>query len=64
METELGWVLSGPMKCKSNDDVVSTQVNLITSVCDQTFEGEVQGGPGGPPFRGGDYVYKMRICPH
>lgn len=41
METELGWVLSGPMKCKSNDDVVSTQVNLITSVCDQTFEGEV-----------------------
>ena len=41
VETELGWVLSGPMKCKSNDDVVSTQVNLITSVRDQTFESEV-----------------------
>ena len=41
VETELGWVLLGPMKCKSNDDVVSTQVNLITSVRDQTFESEV-----------------------
>ena len=41
VETELGWVLSGPMKCKSNDDVVSTQVNLIASVRDQTFESEV-----------------------
>ena len=41
METELGWVLSGPMKCKSNNDIVSTQVNLITSVLDQTFESEV-----------------------
>ena len=41
METEWGWVLSGPMKCKSNNDVISTQVNLIMSVRDQTFESEV-----------------------
>ena len=41
METEWGWVLSGPMKCKSTNDVVSTQVNLIMSVRDQTFESEV-----------------------
>lgn len=42
VETELGWVLSGPMRQQRSDEVTPTQVNLVTSVLDPKIESEVQ----------------------
>ena len=42
VETELGWVLSGPMRQLRSDEATPTQVNLVTSVRDERIESEVQ----------------------
>ena len=42
METELGWVLLGPMRQQQSDEVTPTRVNLLTSVHDERIESEVQ----------------------
>ena len=42
VETESGWVLSGPMRHQRSEDVTPTQVNLVTSVRDERIESEVQ----------------------
>ena len=42
VETELGWVLSGPMRQQRSDEVTPTQVNLVTSVRDEKMDSEVQ----------------------
>lgn len=40
VETELGWVLSGPMKGQVSGNIQSAQVNIVTSVSDERFAGE------------------------
>ena len=42
VETELGWVLWGPMRQQRRDEVTPTQVNLVTSVCNERIESEGQ----------------------
>ena len=42
VETELAWVLSGPIGHQRSNDVTPTQVNLVTSMCDEKIESEVQ----------------------
>ena len=41
VETELEWVLSRSMKGQVSGDIQLTQVNVITSVRDERFQGEV-----------------------
>ncbi len=41
VETELGWVLSGPMKKQTSNEVTTTQVNLVASVLDEKSVSEV-----------------------
>ena len=41
VETELGWVLSEPMKSQTSSDGQSTQVNLVTSVLGEKVESEI-----------------------
>ena len=42
VETELGWVLSRPMRHQQGKEVMPTHVNLVTSVLDERIESEVQ----------------------